>query len=186
MKNLLITAGLATALTLSSATAWAGNNKHQRNHHNFQDTAHVTHVETLYRTVRVSTPQRECWDRPQYRPNYNNQRGNSYTSTILGGIVGGVIGNQFGGGGGKTALTVAGTLLGGSIGRDLGYQSKSQSRHQHGEQCRVIDRYHEEQRIDGYQVTYKYHGQTYTTHMDRDPGKRIPVEVSVRPASNYY
>ncbi|NQZ54231.1 MAG: hypothetical protein HRT93_08275 [Piscirickettsiaceae bacterium] len=186
MKNLLITASLATALTLISASALAGNNKYQRNHHSFEDTARVTHVETLYKTVRISTPQRECWDRPQYRSAYNNHNRQSYTTTIAGGIIGGVLGNQFGGGSGKTALTIAGTLLGGSIGRDLGYQSKSSSRHEHGEQCRVTQRYHEEEQIDGYQVTYKYQGQSYTTHMDYDPGRYIPVEVSVRPAAHRY
>ncbi|MFW5450431.1 MAG: glycine zipper 2TM domain-containing protein [Methylophagaceae bacterium] len=186
MNNVLITASLATVLTLSSAASLAGNYKHHDNKHSFKDTARVTHVETLYKTVRISTPQRECWDRTPSRSSYNNQRGDSYTSTIIGGIVGGVIGNQFGGGSGKTALTVAGTLLGGSIGRDLRHQPKSHSRYDHGEQCRVTQRYHEEQQIDGYQVSYKYQGQTYTTHMDYDPGRRLPIEVSVRPATHRY
>jgi uncharacterized protein YcfJ len=185
MKNLLSTISLTTLLTLSSTATIAGN-KHHRQNHSFDDTAKVTHVEPLYRTVRVSTPQRECWDRPQYKSHRSDYK--SYTSTIAGGIVGGVLGNQFGGGKGKTAMTVAGTLLGGSIGRDLGYNSQRQDNDYRngGEQCRVTERYHEEERADGYRVTYRYHGQTYTTRTDHHPGKRIPVEVSVRPANTYY
>ncbi|PHS69477.1 MAG: hypothetical protein COB23_05850 [Methylophaga sp.] len=181
MKNLLITASLATALTLSSTASFAGNK-----HHSFRDSARVTHVETLYKTVRVSTPQRECWEeRPHYRSNNNQHQ--SYTSTIVGGIVGGLLGNQFGGGSGKKVMTVAGAVLGGSVGRDMGYQSRSnQNNYRGGEQCRVVDRYHEEERADGYNVTYRYQGKSYTTYMDTYPGKRIPVEVSVRPISRHY
>ena len=185
MKHLLITISLTTLLTLSSTASLAGN-KHHRQNHSFDATAKVTHVEPLYKTVRVSTPQRECSDRPQYRPRNTGYK--SYTSTIAGGIVGGVLGNQLGGGTGKTVMTVAGTLLGGSIGRDYGHNSQRQQDDYYngGEQCHVTERYHDEERADGYRVTYRYHGQTYTTWMDHHPGKRIPVEVSVRPANTYY
>ncbi|NOQ94479.1 MAG: glycine zipper 2TM domain-containing protein [Methylophaga sp.] len=184
MKTLLITAGLISALALSSPTVFAGNkhNKHNRYNSSFEDTARVTHVEPLYRTVRVATPQRECSPR-SYRQN-NHQK--SYTSTIAGSIVGGVVGNQFGGGSGKKILTVAGALLGGSMGNDLNYQSPSSSSYSRGEQCHVTERYHQEERIDGYRVTYRYQGQSYTAEMDRHPGNRIPIEVSVRPSKHYY
>ena len=185
MKNILITISLTTLLTVASTASLAGN-KHHRKNHSFDDTAKVTHVEPLYKTVRVSSPQRECWNQPQHRSHNTGYK--SYTSTIAGGIVGGVLGNQLGGGSGKTAMTIAGTLLGGSIGRDLGYNSQGHDDDYYNgsEQCRVTERYHEEERTDGYRVTYRYHGQTYTTHMDHNPGKRIPIEVSVRPANTYY
>lgn len=182
MKNILTTIGLTTVLALSSPALFAGNKQYQSKN-NFEDTAHVTHVEPLYKTVRVSTPQRECWQQQQ-RSNYNQQK--SYTSTIAGSIVGGVVGNQFGGGSGKKIMTVAGALLGGSVGRDLGYNNQSQSHYDTVEQCRVTQRYHQEERNDGYRVTYRYNGQSYTTHMNQHPGKRIPVEVSIRPINNYY
>ena len=184
MKNLTLTLGLTTILTLSSATLLASN-KHHQSKHNFEDTARVTHVESLYKTVRVSTPQRECWQEQQQRSNYKEQT--SYTSTIAGGIVGGVIGNQLGGGSGKKIMTVAGALLGGSVGRDYNHNNNHQ-RTNYGsvEQCRTVNHYHDEQRNDGYRVSYRYNGQTYTTHMNHHPGKRIPVEVSVRPLSGYY
>jgi uncharacterized protein YcfJ len=183
MNKLLSTLSLTATLVLS-LPLYAGNKHYQSNNH-FQDTARVTHVESLYKTVRVSTPQRECWQEQQYKPSQNQYK--SYTSTIAGSIVGGVVGNQFGGGSGKKIMTVAGALLGGSVGRDYNYNNSQQySNYDTVEQCRVTERYHEEERSDGYRVTYRYKGQSYTTHMGHHPGKRIPVEVSVRPTSNYY
>lgn len=181
MKNILTTISLTTVLALSSATLYAGNNKHYQSNNHFEDTARVTHVEPVYKTVRVSTPQRECWQ--QQRSNYKQQK--SYTSTIAGSIIGGVAGNQLGGGSGKKIMTVAGVLLGGSIGRDLGYNNPSQSHNDTVEQCRVTERHHQEQRSDGYSVTYRYNKQSYTTHMEHRPGEHIPVQVSVRPVNNY-
>lgn len=182
MKKLLLSASIASLLTLTATTSFADNNHHRHNR-GFEDTARVTHVEPIYRTVRVSTPQRECYQQPRHRSSYTTQQ--SYTSTIAGGIIGGVIGNQFGGGRGKTAMTVAGTLLGGSVGRDLGYQD-TQQHYSREERCHVTERYHQEQRIDAYRVTYKYKGQHYTTKMNHYPGKRIPVAVSVQPIRDYY
>jgi uncharacterized protein YcfJ len=180
MNKLLSTLSLTAILTLSTPLL-AGNKHYQSNNH-FKDTARVTHVESLYKTVRVSTPQRECWQEQQSRPSHNQYK--SYTSTIAGGIVGGVVGNQFGGGNGKKIMSVAGTLLGGSVGRDYNHnKSQQHSNYDTVEQCRVTERYHNEERSDGYRVTYRYNGQTYTTHMNHHPGKRIPVEVSVRPVS---
>ncbi len=192
MKKLLVTAGLTTLLSLSSASVLAGDKHHKKDYHDnyrsersYQETARVTHVEPLYTTVRVSVPQRECYERPQHRTEYRQRE--SYTSTIAGGLIGGVLGNQFGKGSGNTAMTIAGTLLGGSIGRDAGgYSSQMNSDYDRGEECHITERVHEEQRIDGYLVTYHYQGQTYTTEMDHYPGKRIPVNVSVEPARRYY
>ncbi len=184
MKNIISTISLTTLLTFSSSTLFADDDDYQTNDY-YQDMARVIHAEPQYRTVRVSTPQRECWQERQQQTNYNQHH--SYTSTIAGGIVGGVVGNQFGGGDGKKIMTVAGALLGGSVGRDYNYNnSPKHTNYNTVEQCRTIDRYHQEQQNDGYLVSYRYNGKTYTTHMDHRPGKRIPVEVSVRPVNNYY
>ncbi len=192
MKKLFVTAGFTTLLGLSSAAVLAGDKHHQKYHddnhyseRSYQEKASVTHVEPLYTTVRVSTPQRECYERPQHRSDYRQQE--SYTGTIAGGLIGGVLGNQFGKGSGNTVMTIAGTLLGGSIGRDADrYSSQVNSGYDRGEECRITQHVHEEQRIDGYLVTYRYQGQTYSTEMDHHPGKHIPINVSVRPAHHYY
>jgi uncharacterized protein YcfJ len=177
MKNkIVVTLSLMTALSLTSAAAMAGGrHHHDRQDHARYEKARVIDVEPVYRHVRVTSPGRECWQEPRHERHFT-----SYTSTIAGGIVGGVVGNQFGGGNGKTAMTVAGTLLGGSIGRDLGHRDR------YDEQCRVTDRHHHPRHIDGYHVTYRYHGQIYTTYMDRHPGKFIPVDVYVEPRHHRY
>ncbi len=183
--NKLLTASLVS-LFLIPSTAVLADRDDEDTHNYFEDTARVLHVEPRYRTVRVATPQRECVQRPVYRRSTRHPE--SYTSTIAGGIIGGVIGNQFGKGDGKTAMTVAGTLLGGSIGRDMKYQHERYDYDdtEYREVCHVRERYHEEDRIDGYRVTYQYRGQRYTTIMDHRPGKRIPVEVIVRPRTDDY
>jgi uncharacterized protein YcfJ len=45
------------------------------------------------------------------------------------------------------------------------------------QRCRTVEAV--EQRTNGYDVTYDYRGHTYTTVMNRDPGNRIRVRVSV-------
>ncbi len=181
MNKTLIAVGIASLLSLSSMNSFAG--KHHRHNNSFEDTARVVDVEPLYTNVRVASPYRDCYKQPHHRE--SNSQNQSYTGTIAGGIIGGVVGNQFGGGSGKKIMTAAGALLGGSVGRDLTYQNSSH-RNTYREQCHVSKRYHQEKRINGYLVTYKYKGQRYTTEMDQRPGKRIPVQVSVRPSHSYY
>lgn len=183
MKNTKTTISLLTVLTMTSTVTMANDRYQDRNYRDYERTekARVTHVEPIYRHVTVTTPQRECWDEPQrHRNDYQ-----SYTSTIAGGIIGGVIGNQFGGGSGKTALAIAGTLLGGSAGRD--FEARNSGYHtRYEQQCEVVERHHREQRIDAYEVSYRYHGKQYTTVMDHHPGKFIPVDVHVEPRHRRY
>ncbi|MDB2705204.1 glycine zipper 2TM domain-containing protein [Pseudomonadota bacterium] len=181
MKKIFVFVGVISLLIVSTSNSLADSKHKRRNNH--EHMARVTHVETIYRSVRVSTPQRECYHQPRQRSRHSKTH--SYTSTITGGLIGGVIGNQFGGGNGKTMMTVAGTLLGGSIGRDIAYQNNTLG-YDREKQCYISKRYRQEQHIDGYEVTYRYQGQYYTTKMKQYPGKRIPVEVSVRPVRNYY
>ncbi len=52
---------------------------------------------------------------------------------------------------------------------------------------RLIDEYKhliflEEERIDGYDVVYRYRGQKYATRLPYDPGRELRVRVDVRPA----
>ncbi len=149
------------------------------------DYAKVVRVEPMMRHVRVSQPRRECYQ--EEVPVYESERGyRSATPTILGGILGGVVGHTMGHGNGKAVATVAGTVLGGSIGRDIGYQNNpprgGSTRYATQENCNVVDDYREEDRVDGYRVTYRYNGADYVTRTDHDPGKRIRVHVDVQPA----
>lgn len=139
--------------------------------------AKVVDVEPRYRTVRVSTPTRECYDEEVYveRPGYQ-----SHTGTILGGIVGGVLGHEIGGHH-RGPATAAGVVLGASLGRDMSHRRRADGYYVTEERCDIRRAYHEEERVDGYRVTYVYGGRTHVTYSDVDPGERIRVDVAVRP-----
>lgn len=149
----------------------------------YTDTAQVIEVIPITRRVRIETPRRECWDvEVPVRRSVRYQ--GSHTPAIIGGIIGGVVGNQFGKGSGKTAATVAGALLGSSIGHDHARRYAAASGYvEYAKQtrCTVRTEYHEEERIEGYQVKYRYNGRVYVTRMQEDPGDRVRVTVSVAP-----
>ena len=161
----------------------------------FYDYAKVLDVEPIVSVVRVQTPQRECWDEEVVHraPRRGYHAGaHSFTPAILGGILGGVVGNQFGHGSGKTAMTVGGALLGASVGNDLARRSHRAYGRGHTytyttteERCRVTNAYHEEERIDGYRVRYRYKGEIFQTLLDHDPGPRLRVRVQLSPETVY-
>lgn len=147
----------------------------------FYDYAEVVRVEPIVRPVRVSQPREECWEEemPVRSSEYR-----SATPMILGGILGGVVGSTMGKGDGRTAATVAGTVLGGSLGRDVGQAHRRDAAVATAVEtrCRRVADYREEERIEGYDVTYRYRDAQYTTRMPRGPGPRLRVHVDVRPA----
>lgn len=178
-KNLMTLALMIGSLTFNPL-AQAGHPVEQDRGEYF-DEAKVVRVEPIVRQVRVSVPHEECWDEdvPVYHSGYR-----SATPMILGGIIGGVVGNTMGKGHGKDAATVAGTILGGSIGRDIGHDAQRPPVYEtaHETHCKQVVDYREEERIEGYWVTYRYRGDEYVTRMPHDPGKRVRVRVTVQPA----
>ncbi len=180
------TAGLATAaLLLGLATQAVADHDDYRGAGPVYDYAQVLSSKPIVRYVTVKTPVRECWDDVEYYT-VNHRPPGVGAKTLVGAIIGGVIGHQFGSGHGNDAATVAGTLLGATI--------ANQSAYKHGgkygatqysrpvKRCETQYRNHQEERIDGYQVVYRYNGQKYSTRMPHDPGRRIRVRVDIRPA----
>jgi uncharacterized protein YcfJ len=148
--------------------------------------ARVVHVEPIVRLVRVSDPRRECWDEDYYVERGGDRRhGDTAGATVLGGIIGGAIGNAVGRGRGRDAATIAGVLIGSAVGHDRavrdGDRGARELEPRTRTRCWTDDRWHEEERIDGYRVTYEYDGRRYQTRMSRDPGATVKVWVSVRP-----
>jgi uncharacterized protein YcfJ len=183
--TLKIIAILSAIMIVSPASAG-----HPANSDTYYDKAKVLSAIPLYKTVRVSEPHRECRQVPVVK--YGNGRGGKHyksaTPIILGGVVGAAIGNQFGHGTGKTVGTIAGGILGGSVARDAQHRYGNNGYRGHGRryettetQCDTYDVFHNEERIDGYQVKYRYNGRVYQTRTDTDPGKRMRVKVSVIP-----
>lgn len=153
------------------------------------DYAKVVDVQPLTRQVRVSSPQRECWDETRYdergygRPVARNSAG----STLLGAVIGAAIGNQIGHGDGRRAATAAGAIIGAGIGnaqagRRNGYETPPPPRAYTVQRCETHYREDIEERIDGYRVTYVYHGRRGVTELPYKPGDRIRVRVDVSPA----
>lgn len=144
--------------------------------------AKVLSVEPVVRYVTVETPVRECWDEAREVP--VRRSGGSAGGTLIGAIIGGVVGHQFGSGRGNDAATVAGTLIGAAIGNDAtrrrGYEETRYGRPV--QRCETRYQSHQEERVDGYDVVYRFHGQKYATRMPYDPGNRLRVRVDVRPS----
>lgn len=139
--------------------------------------ANVTRVNPIYRTVQVSTPSQQCYQQPVVR----REGGSNTAGTVLGAVIGGVLGNTVGKGDGRKAATVAGAVVGGAVGnrvasRDDRVVQDSVTR------CQQVQNVGTERRIVGYNVEYRYRGQTYMARMDYDPGERVRVRVSVTPA----
>ena len=141
--------------------------------------ADAVSVHPVYKTVQINNPVQQCWQETVSVPQNNYT---SRTPEILGAIVGAGVGRLFGSGRGQDVATVAGAVLGGSIGRDQ--KNKYNQKNavvRYEERCRMVDNTHNEERLDGYDVTYEYDGNIYRTHTRSDPGRTITVSVNVVP-----
>ncbi len=143
----------------------------------FTDTAHVMRVQPRVEQIRV--PREEC--RTEYvQVPVQQQRGAG--GSIVGGIAGALLGSQVGGGNGKVAAAAAGAIAGAMIGDRVendGRATGNYVQEQAVRQCRTVEGI--ETRTMGYDVTYEYRGQTFTSFMNRDPGNRVRLRVSVEP-----
>ena len=169
----------SAAMLLGTSAAFAGDD------YASYDYAQVISSQPMVNYVTVKTPVRECWEETQYYT-VNSHAGGNAGATIFGALLGSVVGHQFGSGSGNDAATVAGGLIGAAIGNDAARRRQGQyGVEQHSrpvERCKTSYREHREERIDGYRVTYRYHGQKYITEMPYDPGNKLRVRVDIRPA----
>lgn len=149
--------------------------------------AKVVHVDPIVKVVEVSTPERVCWNETvrHYRQPAGH-RTQSYGPALLGGVVGGVLGNQFGDGRERRIMTVAGALLGASVGHGVSkrhHQPSGRTYSTTERYCDIQNTVHEEERIDGYRVTYRYRGREFVTRTVDHPGRTLRVKVQVEPAA---
>ena len=145
----------------------------------FEDFGRVVRVEP--RVEQVRTPRQEC------RTDYVQvpvQQERSAGGGIVGGITGALLGNQIGSGNGRVAATAAGAIAGAMVGDRVDNRNGQPSsvQEQAVRQCRTVEAI--EQRTAGYNVTYEYRGQTYTSLMNTDPGNRVRLRVSVQPVDS--
>lgn len=181
MDKLMITAAVSAALLALPAFA-----EHEDRYERGGEWAKVVRVEPVYRPVRVSHPHEECFEEPvTERTVYRG--GPDPGAVLVGGIIGGVIGHQIGKHHRDGDLaTAAGAFIGAShAARYQGYGGdRVVERTVYETRCRTVRPARYEDRIEGYDVTYKYHGRLYRTHTAHHPGKRIWVRHE--PVSSYY
>ena len=170
---------IALALSLAVATpAWAGSGNGRT------DYAKVLDVEPIVHTVEDRIPRESCWTEQvrheDYRPNENG-----YTGTILGGVIGGAVGNAVGHKKkNKQVGAAVGALLGAAIGHDVSQRNsggRTNVYYTSERQCETSYEVSYREETVGYWVTYQYHGEQYRTRMDRAPGDKIRVRVTVEP-----
>jgi len=162
-----------------------------RNRNERRDIATVIRVDERYGNPGYL--RQECWNEQTnaYDPGYYRDangrlyRGDSTANgTLLGAVIGGALGNQVGKGDGRTAATVAGALIGGKIGHDVDARNDSSSAYEYRgdngivRRCRTVS---DGGRFGGYDVTYRYAGQSYHALMNYRPGRTMAVMVQVRP-----
>lgn len=175
MKTILAMS-LAGILTTMSSVALADHGWRDDDD-GYYDQARVLRVEPITSTVQVAIPQQECYQQEVHRPVYTSRNNGG---ALVGGVVGGIIGHNVSHG--RGGFTVASAILGAAIG-----QSMTQDRGAYYDEvsyvdrCEVHTRYQTQQRLEGYNVTYRYKGQLYTTRMNYDPGQFIRVRVDVSP-----
>lgn len=181
MNKLILIPLLAAGM--ASAPAWAEPGKSRGNKFG-HDYAEVIESRPLYRQVRISEPRQECWDeRVVYRDRGDVWFDDAAAGTVFGAIAGGVAGHQFGKGRGKDAATALGAIIGAGIGQRVAVNNSPPRAERVGyeQRCQLVDSYRYEERVEAYDVTYRYHGRVYSTRLPYDPGRRIAVNVHVQP-----
>lgn len=139
--------------------------------------AEVLNSTPVYQQVNVAIPRQQCYDQQVvYRDS-----GATVGGTLLGGLAGGLLGHSIGGGSGKAWATGIGAVVGAGIGNNIA-SANSPARVGYQQQCTTVNDYQVQQQLAGYDVTYRYGGQVYRTHLGYDPGPQMLVNVNVAPA----
>jgi uncharacterized protein YcfJ len=187
MKHSILLTSLGLVLSTPALADSRWNNTHTPHYATpAPEYAQVVETRPVYTAVQVSQPRQECWQEPTA---YNRGGQQNYWFTdgvagsVVGAIAGGVAGHQFGKGRGKDAATALGAIIGAGVGQRV-VNSRAAPASQTGAyqtRCQTIRSTYTEQRIDGYDVTYRYQGRLYSTRMPYDPGARLPVNVHIEP-----
>ena len=192
--NRIAASAIALALSAAAGGAVAGFQDYGRgpdsrydddNRTSRSDVATVVSARPIYdRYASQGYERQECWNE---RTNaYDNSGTDSNANgTLIGALIGGALGNQAGKGDGRKAATIGGAVIGGMIGNNMDRNNNAyEYRDNSGvvRRCRtVVDYDRGRQQVEGYEVTYRYAGQTYQAYTRYRPGRTMRVIVDVRP-----
>lgn len=167
----------------------------------------VDNQDMSYQRQQCWNEQTNRYDEGYYRDRdgrlYRNGSSNNGSSNrnvggaLIGALIGGALGNQVGKGDGRTAATIAGAVAGAAVGSHVdnnrdgyddrnSYGDRNSYRDNNGStiHCRTVGdygNYGDRNGISGYNVTYRYAGQTYRAFTRERPGRYLRVMVDVRP-----
>lgn len=187
MNKLMIAGALAAPLAVGAA-GFGGYKIAQNDSLAENDgLAEVVAVAPASKEVSVPTSSRECNQVPVTYTDYvQPERTSTPTNVIVGALIGGVIGNQVVNGSKRDAATALGAGAGGYLGYRRA-KSKNQpeavQRTRYEQRCHTVKGSRSETQPDGYDVTYRYQGQIYTTRMQTPPPARFPVALTVSPVT---
>lgn len=143
------------------------------------ETAHVRSSTPVYSEVQV--PHTECTTQTTVTERTASPKTN-LAGAGIGAVAGGLLGHTVGSGNGKTAATAVGAVAGALVGNQLANRETSAqpeqvaSEHQN---CKTVNE--TQSRLMGFRVRYEYGGREFESMVRENPGKTIPVRVSVLP-----
>ncbi len=182
-------------IMLLANAALAGGHRDRRHHHGERHGrawARVVDVHPIRERIRVVTPRELC--RTDVVREHHVRRRSHAGPTILGAGIGGAIGSRIGGRdrGSRIVGGAMGAIIGGVVGNELSRaHGRDHRRHRYSvrrhevRRCKTVDEVSWERHVVGYRVAYKYAGRIYHTHMEERPGRRIRVNVDVRPRHRF-
>ena len=146
----------------------------------YSDVARVVSSSPI--TQQVNAPRQECWTE-DVTSTQTQPADHSYAGAIIGGIVGGVVGHAVGHGTGKSIATGVGAATGAIVGdkvdnQDNGRTTEDTRQERH---CRSVDNWISQ--TTGYTVVYRYQGREFRSVLPYDPGRELPLSVSIMPAA---
>jgi uncharacterized protein YcfJ len=135
--------------------------------------AYAEVVAVTQATTEVTTPREVCEEVPVTRQKAPRDE-HRVIGTVTGAVIGGVLGNQVGGGNGKKLATVAGAAAGGYAGNQIQKRNQANDTYTTMEtRCSTVSETQE--KVIGYDVTYRIGEVEGQVQMDHDPGERIPL-----------
>lgn len=125
--------------------------------------------------AQVAVPVESCYDELRTQAPRSSGAG-----ALIGAIAGAAVGNALGNGSGRAIATGVGLIGGAALGNHIETDGRTGS-------TRTVRRCEQqtgyENQVVAYNVTYEVNGRRYTTQMDHEPGRTIPVQLTVNPVS---
>jgi uncharacterized protein YcfJ len=150
----------------------------QANAHAFEALANVIAVSPI--VEQVNHPTQQCWTETQQVTQVAPQPHNPL-GAIIGGVAGGLLGATVGRGNGRVAAAAVGAGVGAITGDSVANQNNGATVTSTVpvQRCQQVNNF--EAVTTGYQVTFEYDGQRFSTRLPYSPGNQLRVNVAVTP-----